>query len=109
MLKAQKILRQMYRQLTIVLIASLVWLVTLPTNSVQADGYYSEKNHHAAISKPYYVAKDRQVVVKEVPAQPYYSTKKRSKKKVIIQTPETVNGKTMIPQDLKTGTRQKDL
>ncbi|WP_414529310.1 hypothetical protein [Nodularia chucula] len=109
MLKAQKILSQLCRQLTIVLLASLVWFATFPTNSVQADGYYSEKNHHAAITKPYYVAKDRHVVVKEVLAKPYYSTKERSKKKVIIQTSETVDGQKMIPQDLKTGTKQKNL
>ncbi|GAX37166.1 hypothetical protein [Nodularia sp. NIES-3585] len=88
MLKSQKIFTQLYRKLTMVLLASLVWLVTFPMTSVQADGYYSEKNK-AAITKPYYVDKERKVVVQKVPAKPYYSTKERKKAKVIIKTPAT--------------------
>lgn len=109
MLKAQQIFSQLCRKFTLVLLASLVWLITLPATSVQADGYYAEENNKAAVTKPYYVAKERQIVVKEEPAKPYYSTKKRTKKKVIIKTPETVDGQKVIPPDLKTDTRQKDL
>lgn len=108
MLKIPKRFIQFCRKLTLLVLASLVWFATFATTSVQADGYYSEKNDQA-ITKPYYVAKERKIAVQEVPAKPYYSTKERSKKKVIIQTPETVDGQKMIPQDLKTGTRQKDL
>ncbi|MDB9373182.1 hypothetical protein [Nodularia sphaerocarpa] len=107
MLKAPKIFAQLCRKITMVLLASLVWLTIFPTNSVQADGYYSEKNNHAAISKPYYVAKERQIIVQQVPAKPYYSTKERRKEKVIIKTPPTANdyigsgkrGQEVIPQD----------
>ncbi|KZL48617.1 hypothetical protein A2T98_17060 [Nodularia spumigena CENA596] len=106
MLKTLKIFTQLRRKITIVLLASFVWLITFPTTSVQADGYYSEKNNKAVISKPYYT-KERQVEIKEVPATPYYSTKERKKTKVIIKTPATANdyiesgkrGQEVIPQD----------
>ncbi|MBE9198637.1 MULTISPECIES: hypothetical protein [unclassified Nodularia (in: cyanobacteria)] len=109
MLKAQQIFTQLCRKLTLVFLASLVWFVTFPTTSVQADGYYSERNHQGAITKPYYISKERQIVVQEEPAKPYYSTKERKKERVIIQTPEIVNGQKVIPKDLETRSRQKNL
>ncbi|HYW19870.1 MAG TPA: hypothetical protein VE956_11270 [Nodularia sp. (in: cyanobacteria)] len=91
MLKAQKIFRQSYRKLTIVLLAGFIWFMSLPTSSVQAEGYYQEKSHNVAVSKPYYGNKSRKLIVQTEAIKPYYSTKERKQQKVMIKTPTTVD------------------
>lgn len=112
MLEISTIFNQLRRKITIVILASLVWLISLPATSVQADGYYSEKDHKADINKPYYSSKERRVTITES-ARPYYSTKDRKQERVIRTTPATGNdyiesGKRpgeVIPKDLETRNR----
>ncbi|MFS0515909.1 hypothetical protein ACEYW6_14505 [Nostoc sp. UIC 10607] len=83
MLEIQRIFNQLRRKIAIVMLASLVWLISLPATSVQAEGYYSEKNHKVEVNKPYYTTKDRRVAQTES-SKPYYATKERQKVKVKI-------------------------
>ncbi len=91
MLNIRKIFNKLHRQLTIVLLAGLMWLISLPTAPVQAEGYYQEKDHNIAVSKPYYGNQERKIVVQTEAIKPYYSTKERKKEKVIIKTPGAVD------------------
>ncbi|MDH6061761.1 hypothetical protein NWP17_15185 [Chrysosporum bergii ANA360D] len=96
----EKTFHQWHRQLAIVLLASLLWLMTLPTAVAQAEGYYQEKKQNAEITKPYYTNKERKMVIETEPNKPYYSTKERKKEKVIIKTPDkTKEGEKIMPQD----------
>ncbi|MDH6058019.1 hypothetical protein [Umezakia ovalisporum] len=78
-----------HHQLVIVLVAGLLWFMTLPTAVVQAAGYYQGKNHNVEIAKPYYATKERKILIETEPNKPYYSTKERKKERVIIKTPAT--------------------
>ena len=80
MLNIYSVLYQLGRKITVFILAGLVILMSLPTNSVMADGYYSEKNHRVEILPPYYTAKDRKIARTE-PSQPYYATKERQQPK----------------------------
>ncbi len=107
MLNIPQIFNKLHRQLTIVLLAGLIWLVSLPTAPVQAAGYYQEQDHGIAVSKPYYGTRERKIVVQTEAIKPYYSTKERKREKVIIKTPAAVDhtiesgkrGQEVIPKD----------
>jgi hypothetical protein len=113
MLEIKRVFNQLHRKIFVVMLAALVWLISLPTISVQAEGYFSTKTHKVEVTKPYYTTRDRNLVQTE-PSKPYYSTKERSKVKVTA--PGTgddyiESGKRageVIPKDLETGNRQKN-
>ncbi|YAF97430.1 MAG: hypothetical protein AB3A66_07170 [Nodularia sp. CChRGM 3473] len=115
MLENNKLFNQLRRQISLILLTALVWFISLPTSASQAAGYYSDKSHNVEISQPYYITKERRILVQKEPAKPYYSTKDRKKEKVIIKTPEAENnyiesGKrpgAMMPKDSEAGIRQK--
>ncbi|MFN6568129.1 hypothetical protein [Dendronalium sp. ChiSLP03b] len=106
MLAIQKRFNQLCRQVAIALLATLVWIISLPATSVQADGYYSEKSHKVEATPPYYSTKERRIAQSER-FKPYYTSKERHQKKVIRTQPETGNNiessrrtKETIPRDL---------
>ncbi|MBD2490902.1 hypothetical protein [Aulosira sp. FACHB-615] len=76
MLKIQSFFRQLISKIAVFILVALVILISLPSNSVLADGYYSAKNHKVEIAPPYYTAKDRRIGRNE-PSKPYYATKER--------------------------------
>jgi hypothetical protein len=114
MLEMKRLFNQMHRQIAIVMLACLIWLIGLPMLSAQAAGYYSLKNHKVEITRPYYSTKEHRLVRTEV-VRPFYSNKDRVKAKVYT-TPEMgddyiESGKRageVIPKDLGTGSRQKN-
>ncbi|TAF08901.1 MAG: hypothetical protein EAZ77_06215 [Nostocales cyanobacterium] len=114
MLEIKRLFNPIHRQVGIVILAGLIWLMGLPMLGVQAAGYYSQKNQKVDITQPYYSTKEHRVV-KNDPVRPYYSTQDRRKEKVYT-TPEMgddyiESGKRageVIPKDLGTGSRQKN-
>ncbi|BAY19306.1 hypothetical protein NIES21_51660 [Anabaenopsis circularis NIES-21] len=78
MLNIQSVLDQLIRKIAVFILAGLVIMMSLPNNSVLADGYYSDKNHSIETVPPYYTAKDRRIARTE-PSKPYYTTKERQK------------------------------
>ncbi|MBW4645549.1 MAG: hypothetical protein KME23_21615 [Goleter apudmare HA4340-LM2] len=115
MMEISKILNQFCRQITIVILTCLVWIISLPTTPVQADGYYSAKDHKVERNEPYYSLKERRVRVTET-ARPYYSTKDRKQERVIKTRPGITDdyidtgrrAGELTPQDLKTGNRSNN-
>ncbi|WP_017654367.1 hypothetical protein [Fortiea contorta] len=113
MLKIQKIFHQLHHKITIVILASLVWLITLPTTAAQADGYYTNKDHRTEINQPYYSTKERHIAISEH-AKPYYSTRDRRHERIIRTTPAThddyldsgVRPGEAVPRDFRSETRQ---
>ncbi len=112
MLEIQRISDAMHRKIGIVLLAALIWLISLPMASVQAGGYYSEKAHKVEVSKPYYSTKERRRSQNEH-SQPYYVTNNHQKQQTnVAETDEnyienekrTAEG---IPQNLRSRSRQK--
>ncbi|MEA5618254.1 hypothetical protein VB711_10460 [Cronbergia sp. UHCC 0137] len=114
MLELKKLFNQSRQKISIILLACLVWIISLPAASVHATGYYSTKANHLEITRPYYSSKNRPVT-RKASFIPYYSTKDRHKEKVYT-TPG--NGENyvesgrrageVIPNDLGTGSRQKN-
>jgi hypothetical protein len=108
MLEIQRKFNQLSHKITIVVLAGLIWLVSLPVASVQADGYYSEKTHKVEVTKPFYATKERKIAQTE-PFKPYYATRDRQKVKANVQ--ETTDdyiesGKRateVIPKDMGSG------
>ncbi|MBE9005314.1 hypothetical protein IQ259_09730 [Fortiea sp. LEGE XX443] len=80
MLNIQSILHQLGRKIAIFIIAGLVVLISLPTNSVLADGYYSSKSRSVERMPPYYTTKDLRIARNES-NKPYYATKERQHSK----------------------------
>jgi hypothetical protein len=106
MLEIQRIFDRFRRQIAIVLLFALVWIISLPTASVQANGYFSEKPRQVEATKPYFSVKNR-IIAENEHFKPYYATKEHLKEKVIRNQPETSdrieNGrrvKEAIPRDL---------
>ncbi|WP_191760122.1 hypothetical protein [Komarekiella delphini-convector] len=111
MLEIQRIFNLVRGKIGIVLLAGLVWLISLPAASVQADGYYSEKAHKVEVSKPYYFTKERKVTQTEH-SKPYYATNNHQKKANLAQTDDDYieKGKRTtqsIPQELRSRSREK--
>ncbi|RCJ19608.1 hypothetical protein A6770_05560 [Nostoc minutum NIES-26] len=111
MLAIQKRFNQLRRKVAFVLLAALVWIISLPTTSVQADGYYSEKSHKVEATPPYYSTKERRIAQSEH-FKPYYTSKERHQKKVIRTQPQIGNdiesgrrAKEAIPRDLSSDRR----
>lgn len=113
MLEIKRVFSQLHRKFAIVVLASVIWLISLPAPLVQAAGYYSAENHQVEINRPYYTTKERRIAPTET-NRPYYTTKERTKAK--LNTPATgedyiESGKRageVIPKDLGTGSRQKN-
>jgi hypothetical protein len=76
MLEIQRKINQLGRKIAIVMLAALVWVISLPANSVHAEGYFAEKERKTESSKPYYSAKDRRIERTD-PDRPYYANKER--------------------------------
>ncbi|WP_413200065.1 hypothetical protein [Nostoc piscinale] len=98
MLNIQTVLSQLISKITVFILAALVILISLPSNSVLADGYYSAKNHKIETAPPYYTAKDRRIGRTE-PSKPYYATKERQ------QSQATRN----YEDSLRTGKRENEV
>lgn len=113
MLEIKSVFNRLRRKFAIVILACLIWLISLPAPLVQAAGYYSAENQKVEINRPYYANKERKVARTEA-NRPYYTTKERNKAK--LNTPATSDdyvesGKRageVIPKDLGTGSRQKN-
>jgi hypothetical protein len=112
--KIKRLFNQKHRQLAIFMLAWLIWLIGLPMLSVQATGYYSDKNHKMEITRPYYSTKEGRLIIDE-PVRPFYSIQDRRKEKVYttpaIGDDYIESGKRageVIPKDLGTGSRQKN-
>ncbi|WP_427156915.1 hypothetical protein ACQFX9_16025 [Aliinostoc sp. HNIBRCY26] len=58
------------------MLIGLIWLLGLPTNSVDAAGYYSVRDHKAELATPYYTHQQRRIGYTE-PTSPYYKAKNR--------------------------------
>ncbi|HLO86742.1 MAG TPA: hypothetical protein VK203_17315 [Nostocaceae cyanobacterium] len=101
--------------MTVLLLVSLVWIISLPVATVQAEGYYGNKAHKTDVRKPYYSTHDRVLTPETEQFLPYYSSPERRKEKVYT-TPRTGESYTesgrrageVIPKDLGTGARQKN-
>lgn len=112
MLQIKTELNQMCRKFTIVILASLIWLISLPAPLVQAAGYYSAENQKVEVTRPYYATKER--TARYESSKPYYTTKERNKSKLntpVIGDDYVESGKRageVIPKDLGTGSRQKN-
>ncbi|MBW4688442.1 MAG: hypothetical protein KME40_25970 [Komarekiella atlantica HA4396-MV6] len=111
MLEIQKIFNAIRGKIGIVLLASLVWLISLPAASPQADGYYSEKAHQVELNKPYSFTKERRVTQTEH-SKPYYATNNHQKKANLAETDDDYIEKRKrtaqsIPQDLRSRSREK--
>ncbi|QSJ17608.1 hypothetical protein JYQ62_01630 [Nostoc sp. UHCC 0702] len=111
MLEMQRIFNQFRRQIAILLLVTLVWIMSLPANSVQADGYFSNQSHRVEKTKPYYSTKERRLVQNEY-YEPYYTSKERHREKAIRNQPQTGNEidsgkrtKEVRPQDLGSRSR----
>ncbi|MBU7584039.1 MAG: hypothetical protein KAF91_14200 [Nostoc sp. TH1S01] len=98
MLNIQTVLYQLSRKIAVFILAGCVILISLPSNSVLADGYYSEKNHRVETVPPYYTAKDRKIARTE-PSKPYYATKKRQNSQATRNSEDS----------LKTGKRENEM
>lgn len=94
MLKIQRIFNAVRGKIGIVLLAALVWLISLPAASVQADSYYSQKAHKIEVSKPYYATNNRQKKVNLAETDDDYIDKGK-------RTAQS------IPQDLRSRSREK--
>lgn len=88
MMAISKIFKQFFRRITTVILICLAWLISVSATPVQADGYYSAKDHKVERTQPYYSTKERRIKVTE-PARPYYSTKDRTQERVIKTKPAT--------------------
>jgi hypothetical protein len=110
MLAIKKRFNQWQRKITLVIFAGLILVMSLPTNSVEAAGYYSVKEHKTGIIRPYYTTKERTIAHTEI-TRPYYATPNRK--------PRTTTGDNymerskrsteVIPQELGRNKRQKNL
>ncbi len=85
MLELKDVLKQLSCKVGLFVLAGLLWLITLPTNPVEAGGYYAEKNHQTEVSRPYFSNKQRRIDRYEA-SQPYYGNKDRRKQKANIRT-----------------------
>ncbi|MFH7028304.1 MAG: hypothetical protein ACHBN1_23615 [Heteroscytonema crispum UTEX LB 1556] len=88
MLAINRTLNKMRRQIATIMLAGLVWLISLPVTSAQAEGYFGEKNHNVQAT-----AKN----LKNLPdtsGDDYIESGKRAAE--------------VIPKDLGTGSRQKN-
>ncbi|HLP91185.1 MAG TPA: hypothetical protein VK184_21725 [Nostocaceae cyanobacterium] len=111
----KSIFKQMFWKLTALFLVCLIAVISLPTASAQAQGYYSVKSHKVKVKRPYYSTPDRIVTDETRPFLPYYSTQDRKKERVYT-TPRTDETYTesgrrageVIPPDLGTGARQKN-
>jgi hypothetical protein len=92
-----------------------MWIISLPTATVQAEGYYGNKSHKTDVRRPYYSTSDRTLTPEARQFLPYYSSPERRKERVHT-TPGTGESYTesgrrageVIPKDLGTGSRQKN-
>ncbi|ALF52371.1 hypothetical protein ACX27_05140 [Nostoc piscinale CENA21] len=98
MLNIQSFLRQLMSKIAIFILAGFVILISLPSNYVLADGYYSAKNHRVETAPPYYTAKDRRISRSES-SKPYYANKERQ------HSPTTRN----YEDSLRTGKRENEV
>ncbi|MBD2387290.1 hypothetical protein [Cylindrospermum sp. FACHB-282] len=111
MLEIKRIFNQLHRKLAIVMLASVIWLISLPAPLAQSAGYYSAETHKLEVTRPYYASKERKIARSEA-NRPYYTIKERNQSK--LKTPATgddyiESGKRageVIPKDLGTGSRQ---
>ncbi|MBE9209011.1 hypothetical protein IQ244_21205 [Nostoc sp. LEGE 06077] len=98
MLNIQSVLVQLIRKIAVFILAGLVVLMSLPSNSVLAEGYYSAQNHSVERVPPYYTAKDRRIAITES-SKPYYATKERPQKQATRNYEDS----------LKTGKREHEV
>lgn len=98
MLNIQSVLLQLSRKIAVFVLAGLVILISLPTNSVMADGYYSDKSHKVEKLPPYYTAKERRIIRNE-PSKPYYANKERQQSQAARKYEDS----------LKTGKRENEM
>jgi hypothetical protein len=114
MLEFKRLWHQICQKTAIIMLAGLIWLISLPTTPVQADGYYSNKAHRVEASRPYYSSKDRQFSRTDN-FLPYYATQERKKEKNYL-TPASPDdyfetgrrAGDVNPKDLGTSSRQKN-
>jgi|GEM_PF-1362630 hypothetical protein len=114
MLATKRIFSQLRQRIALIILAALVWLIGLPMVPVQADGYYSVKDHKFETSRPYYATQERRLANTEA-SKPDYSTKERYQGRANIRQElgdEYIeSGRRageVIPKDLGTGSRQKN-
>ncbi len=105
MLEINRVFNQLRRKIAIIMLAGLVWLISIPATSVQAAGYYSgdyaTKEHAAsnsAVSKAnaeveQKIGKDANITP-DIGGEDYLESGKRAAE--------------VIPKDLGTGSRQKN-
>jgi hypothetical protein len=110
MLNLQSLLHQLSRKITIFMISCVAVLISLPTTSVLADGYYSAKDHRLERVAPYYTIQDRRISRIEA-EKPYYTTKERQQSKAARYNEEYIKtGKRtneIIPEELQTRSRER--
>lgn len=110
MMEISSIFKQFFRRITIVILICLAWLISVSATPVQADGFYSAKDHKVERTQPYYSIKERRINVTE-PARPYYSTKERKQERVIKTKPEIgdnyIDSRRQVRQD-NLGKRQSE-
>ncbi|BAB75432.1 hypothetical protein ACN23B_18745 [Anabaena sp. FACHB-709] len=87
MLEPKDVLKQLFCKIGLFILAGLIWVISLPIISVEAAGYYGEKNHKVEVSRPYYTNKQRRID-RPQNSQPYYANKDRKKEKASIRTPD---------------------
>lgn len=109
MLTIKNILNQWRRKIALLVLSGLIWLISLPTNSVEATGYYSVKDHKTEVVKPYYTRKERPIARTET-TRPYYTTQNR--KRITTTGDDYIeSGKRateVIPKELGTDKRPKN-
>lgn len=114
-MEIKKKFNQICRQILLVILATLIWMISLPSTSVQADGYYSDKPHKTERTSRYYTNKQRNLELSET-NRPYYSTKERSREKALKDAAEAreryvENGQRtgeVISPDVETRNRQRN-
>ncbi|AUS99552.1 hypothetical protein CLI64_03650 [Nostoc sp. CENA543] len=108
MLTIKNRINQWQHKITLVMLIGLIWLLGLPTNSVNAAGYYSARDHKTELATPYYTHQQRRIGYTE-PTSPYYKAKNR--KHITRNSDEYLEGgnqsREVTPQELGRIKQQK--
>lgn len=110
MLAIKNRFNQWHRKITLVILTGLILLISFPTNSVEAAGYYSVKEHKTGVMRPYYTTKERPIAHTET-TTPYYATPNRKLRTTTGDNymERSKRSTEVIPQELGRSKRQKNL
>ena len=96
MLEINRVFNQLRRKIAIIMLAGLVWLISIPATSVQAAGYYSgdyASKEQATAEVEQKIGKNANITP-DIGGEDYLESGKRAAE--------------VIPKDLGTGSRQKN-